>query len=132
MGNEELIAINQDSLGVQASRVKRDVQTDGTTEVWGGPLSDNRYVLILFNRGEDKKNIFVSISNDLKVAYDNYSQRDVINHKDMGISTNDKITAEVQRHSVVAYVLKFYKDSEKETTKKRQNTRGKNIQAEEK
>jgi hypothetical protein len=36
LGNEELIAINQDSLGIQASRLRKDVKTEGTTEVWGG------------------------------------------------------------------------------------------------
>jgi hypothetical protein len=48
-----LIAINQDPLGIQAERIRRDVKIDGTVEIWGGKLSENRYVLAFFNRGEN-------------------------------------------------------------------------------
>jgi alpha-galactosidase len=63
LGNEEVIAINQDSLGIQASRIRRDVKTEGTFEVWGGDLSNNRYVVVFFNRGELDSLIEVDIRN---------------------------------------------------------------------
>jgi alpha-galactosidase len=52
LSNEELIGINQDPLGVQGWRVKLESEKTGKKEVWGGPLSKNRYVVIFFNQGE--------------------------------------------------------------------------------
>ncbi|CAG8527434.1 26011_t:CDS:2 [Gigaspora margarita] len=45
--NEEIIAINQDPLGLSVSIVQRTRFYD----IWTGPLSDG-YVAVLFNRGE--------------------------------------------------------------------------------
>lgn len=53
--NEEIIAINQDPLGVQASRIIRDAANDW--EVWGGPLVDNEWVMVLFNRNTSEQEI---------------------------------------------------------------------------
>ncbi|GAB4839671.1 hypothetical protein Ancab_029197 [Ancistrocladus abbreviatus] len=46
LANEEVIAVNQDSLGVQAKKV-RDF---GEQDVWAGPLSGNRTAVLLVNR----------------------------------------------------------------------------------
>lgn len=51
LSNEELIAINQDPLGIQGKRMKLEVTAKYEKEVWGGPLSNNRYALIFFNKG---------------------------------------------------------------------------------
>lgn len=53
VSNEEVIAVNQDELGVQAKRFKKKIGSEGTTEVWGGPLSGYRYVIVFLNLGED-------------------------------------------------------------------------------
>ncbi|CAG8696569.1 25221_t:CDS:10, partial [Racocetra persica] len=45
--NEEIIAVNQDPLGISVSIVHRTLFYD----IWTGPLSDG-YVAVLFNRGE--------------------------------------------------------------------------------
>nr|POF12137.1 alpha-galactosidase [Quercus suber] len=47
LSNKEVIAVNQDKLGVQGKKVKKD----GDLEVWAGPLSDNKVAIILWNRG---------------------------------------------------------------------------------
>ncbi|XP_058007906.1 alpha-galactosidase 3 isoform X3 [Hevea brasiliensis] len=47
--NEEVIAINQDPLGVQGRKVYT-AGTDGCLQVWAGPLSGNRLVVALWNR----------------------------------------------------------------------------------
>jgi alpha-galactosidase len=39
LGNEELIAVNQDKLGKQADLIERKAHVFGWKEVWGGPLS---------------------------------------------------------------------------------------------
>ncbi|CAL9776418.1 unnamed protein product [Musa acuminata subsp. burmannicoides] len=46
LGNEEVIAVNQDPLGVQAKKVRMD----GDHEVWAGPLSGYKIVVVLLNR----------------------------------------------------------------------------------
>ncbi|KAL4569996.1 hypothetical protein LXL04_025645 [Taraxacum kok-saghyz] len=45
--NREVIAVNQDRLGVQAKKVRME----GDLEVWAGPLSGYRVVVLLVNRG---------------------------------------------------------------------------------
>src|SRR6202035_171606 len=45
--NREVIAIDQDKLGIQGHRVRRD----GDLEVWSKPLADGGRALMLFNRG---------------------------------------------------------------------------------
>jgi alpha-galactosidase len=46
--NREVIAVDQDALGVQGRAVRRE----GSTEVWTKPLADGGVALALFNRGE--------------------------------------------------------------------------------
>jgi alpha-galactosidase len=46
--NREVIAVDQDALGVQGKAVRRE----GTTEVWTKPLADGGVAVALFNRGE--------------------------------------------------------------------------------
>jgi alpha-galactosidase len=45
--NREVIAIDQDPLGIQG----RKVQKRGTVEVWSKPLADGEVAIALFNRG---------------------------------------------------------------------------------
>ncbi|CAL4917321.1 unnamed protein product [Urochloa decumbens] len=46
LSNSEVIAVNQDSLGVQGKKA----QSSNGLEVWAGPLSNNRKVVVLWNR----------------------------------------------------------------------------------
>ncbi|KAJ8525857.1 hypothetical protein K7X08_006829 [Anisodus acutangulus] len=46
IANKEVIAVNQDALGVQAKKVRME----GDLEVWAGPLSGRRVALVLLNR----------------------------------------------------------------------------------
>ncbi|KAH9289902.1 hypothetical protein KI387_034019, partial [Taxus chinensis] len=50
LSNEEVINVNQDSLGTQGKKVSKE----GDLEVWAGPLSNERIVLILWNRSSKK------------------------------------------------------------------------------
>jgi alpha-galactosidase len=52
LGNTELIAINQDGLGKQGWRIRRDQNSTAFTEVWGGDLANSGFVVGFFNRGE--------------------------------------------------------------------------------
>lgn len=53
IGNNDLLAINQDPLGKAALRVSNTT----TTQVWAGPLSNDEAVLVLLNTGDDATNV---------------------------------------------------------------------------
>ncbi|KAF2312547.1 hypothetical protein GH714_035032 [Hevea brasiliensis] len=53
LSNKEVIAVNQDKLGVQGKKVKKD----GDLEVWSGPLSDGKVAVVLWNRGSSKATV---------------------------------------------------------------------------
>jgi alpha-galactosidase len=52
ISNEEVIAVNQDSMGMQADLILNELNITARIfrQVWGGPLSGNRMVYICFNR----------------------------------------------------------------------------------
>lgn len=72
-------------------------------------------MVVFFNRGDHPLEIKASLTKDLKVDYDNYSTRDAIEHKDLGLSTEDTIKVTVNKHSVKVYVLKLYKHNSRST-----------------
>ncbi|GFP86609.1 alpha-galactosidase [Phtheirospermum japonicum] len=49
LSNEEVIAVNQDPLGVQGRKVYAS-GPDGCYQVWAGPLSEQRLAVVLWNR----------------------------------------------------------------------------------
>ena len=51
--NRQLIAIDQDPLGKQARRIRKD----GDAEIWGRPLADGSVALALFNRGDTAREV---------------------------------------------------------------------------
>ncbi|CAI9111658.1 OLC1v1011941C2 [Oldenlandia corymbosa var. corymbosa] len=53
LSNKEVIAVNQDNLGIQGRKLKKN----GDLEVWGGPLSGNRVAVVLWNRGSSTATI---------------------------------------------------------------------------
>lgn len=55
LANDEVLDVDQDSLGRPARRVKKD----GDLEVWARPLEDGSVAVGLFNRGEGTKTIGV-------------------------------------------------------------------------
>ncbi|CAI0471803.1 unnamed protein product [Linum tenue] len=53
LSNDEVIAVNQDKLGVQGKKVKKE----GDLEVWAGPLSHNRVAVVLWNRSSSNATV---------------------------------------------------------------------------
>ena len=107
--NTEIIAINQDPLGVQGHRVWSDkngnkpVNDDiqpGNAEVWAGPLVDGSFAIILFNRGEDPVEITATFTDCGMRANTKAFVRDLWEHKDLGLFENE-FKATVGRHQVV-------------------------------
>ncbi|KAG0543077.1 hypothetical protein BDA96_02G158400 [Sorghum bicolor] len=58
LSNRNVIAVNQDGLGVQGHKV----QQDGDQEVWAGPLTGGRFAVVLWNRGSAQASITASWS----------------------------------------------------------------------
>ncbi|XP_030492703.2 alpha-galactosidase isoform X1 [Cannabis sativa] len=58
LSNKHVIAVNQDKLGIQGKKVKKD----GDLEVWSGPLSKNRITIVLWNRGSSSATVTASWS----------------------------------------------------------------------
>ncbi|GKE12983.1 alpha-galactosidase 3 [Tanacetum coccineum] len=59
LSNKEVIAVNQDPLGIQGRKVNAS-GTDGCLQVWAGPLSGNRFAVVLWNRCSEAGTIEVS------------------------------------------------------------------------
>ena len=54
--NKEVIAVDQDLLGMQGRRVRKD----GDSEVWAKQLKDGSRAVVLFNRGASDAEVSVS------------------------------------------------------------------------
>eukprot|EP01116_Phalansterium_solitarium_P001845 TRINITY_DN11668_c0_g1_i1.p1 TRINITY_DN11668_c0_g1~~TRINITY_DN11668_c0_g1_i1.p1 ORF type:complete len:377 (-),score=132.12 TRINITY_DN11668_c0_g1_i1:89-1219(-) len=98
--NAELIAVNQDDLGVQARKLVRKNEL----EVWGGQLSGGAYAVALFNRSPSASNITANWS-DLGIpAATPMRVRDLWLHEDVGVRSGS-VSALVRSHAAVIFKL---------------------------
>jgi alpha-galactosidase len=94
--NKEVITVNQDSLGREGRRVRKE----GDLEVWAKPLKDGAIAVVLLNRGSSEKDIAVNWE-DLDLPSNlSASVRDLWQHKDLGKLTS-RFSAKVEPHGVV-------------------------------
>ena len=98
--NKEVIAVNQDVMGVQGRRVWRE----GDREVWVKPLSGGRRAVLLFNRGERPAEISYEWEQLGYPAKLRAKIRDLWAHRDLPARAG-RHSAEVQPHGVVMLVL---------------------------
>jgi alpha-galactosidase len=97
--NSEVIAINQDSLGIQGTKIR--INLDNNTEVWAGPLSDGSKVVLAFNRDNTISQTILVLFTDL--GWQVTSQvniRDVWLHKDLGEFQGNYTANNVASHGV--------------------------------
>ncbi|HEX4265407.1 MAG TPA: NPCBM/NEW2 domain-containing protein [Verrucomicrobiae bacterium] len=94
LSNDEVLALDQDSLGRQASRVAKG----DSTEVWVKDLEDGSKAVGLFNRSEDDTTVTANWS-DLGIG-GKQTVRDLWRQKDLG-KFESKFEAAVPRHGVV-------------------------------
>ena len=99
--NKEVIAVNQDSLGMQGRRVKRD----GDREVWSKQLADGGRAVVLFNRGAQETEISVSWTDIGYPPHLAANVRDLWAHKDLGKLTGN-FSARVPSHGVAMVTIK--------------------------
>jgi len=101
--NKEVIALNQDSLGIQAAK-KRD---DGDQEIFAKPLADGSWAVALLNRGTKEAMMTINFKDDLRLTWSGVKVRDLWLHRDMGLF-NDAYTAPVLPHEAVMLKLVNY------------------------
>lgn len=102
ISNKEVIAVNQDPLGVQAKKVRME----GSSEVWAGPLSGYRVAIILLNRSINPANITahwddIGLPPNTKVI-----ARDLWKHQTLKKHLAGSLTEQVNPHACKMYVLK--------------------------
>ncbi len=93
--NKEVIAIDQDPLGMQGRRVRKD----GDSEVWAKQMKDGSRAVVLFNRGASDAEISVSWEDLGYPAHLSAAVRDLWAKKDLGKSTAS-FAAKVPSHAV--------------------------------
>ena len=96
--NSEVIAVNQDPLGVQGNKVK----SDGTRDVWAGPLADGSFSVLLLNRGFVTTNITANWQDFGLDSSQEASVRDLWAHQELG-TMKGSITTSVDSHAVAMY-----------------------------
>jgi alpha-galactosidase len=94
--NREVIAVNQDPLGVQGRRVR----DEGAKEVWMKPLADGSRAVILFNRGSEAGEIYTTWE-DIGLAPGTRARlRDLWAGRDLG-AFEKRFEAKVGPHDVL-------------------------------
>jgi alpha-galactosidase len=94
--NKEVIAVDQDSLGVQGLVVQN---YPPELQVWAKPLKDGSVAVVLFNRASVPTNMTASLGR-VGIHTRSATVRDLWAHKDMGTVEN-RYTAMVPSHGVV-------------------------------
>lgn len=92
--NREIIAVDQDALGVQGARAARC----GRGEVWTKPLEGGELCVGLFNRGDQPQEIYAHWS-DLGIE-GRYNVRDLWAHQDLGVH-HERLSFRVEPHDCV-------------------------------
>ncbi|KHG27478.1 Alpha-galactosidase [Gossypium arboreum] len=101
LGNKEVIDVNQDSLGVQG----RKIRSNGGLEVWAGPLSGKRVVVVFWNRSQARAIISVKwreigLSPSTLVAV-----RDLWKHSFVSMNKRYRMGAYVAGHACKMYIM---------------------------
>jgi alpha-galactosidase len=93
--NPEVIAVDQDPLGVQGHKVR----DDGDFEVWSKPLMDGSRAVVLFNRSTEEAEILVSWE-EIELSVSGASVRDLWKKENLGRFQN-KFSTLVPSHGVI-------------------------------
>jgi alpha-galactosidase len=106
--NKEVIALDQDSLGRQAT-CYRD---NGDYQIWMKPLSNDEKAICLLNKSDEKKTVLVDFAllarsgagrrPGVTLTIDNYRVRDLWEHKDLVLKETSVYT-DLAPHTVKVY-----------------------------
>ncbi|KAL5991272.1 hypothetical protein ACLOJK_012179 [Asimina triloba] len=104
LSNKEVIAVNQDPLGVQGRKVSVE-GLDDCLQVWAGPLSGGRLVIALWNRCSKDATITAKwevLGLDPSV---HVSIRDLWKHEDMEENAYRSFRKRVESHACEMYIF---------------------------
>ncbi|KAK1264482.1 hypothetical protein QJS04_geneDACA017035 [Acorus gramineus] len=104
LSNEEVIAVNQDPLGVQGRKVSTEGE-DGCRQIWAGPLSEDHLVVALWNRCPEATTITVkweALGIDPTTAF---SVRDLWKHMDLSGNVKGVFSAQIDSHDCHMYIF---------------------------
>ncbi|KAK7282428.1 hypothetical protein RIF29_11182 [Crotalaria pallida] len=104
VSNKEIIAINQDPLGVQGRKVYATGK-DGCAEVWAGPLSGHRLVVAFWNRCSKVATITASWTAIGLESGIQVSIRDLWQHKVVAADAVSSFSAQVNAHDCQLYIF---------------------------
>jgi alpha-galactosidase len=94
--NKEVIAVDQDSLGREGERVRKN----GDLEVWARQLNDGSRAVVLLNRSSAGAEVFANWEDLGYPEHLRASVRDLWQHDDLG-KFSGKFSASVASHGVV-------------------------------
>ena len=103
LGNDDVIAVDQDRRGRQGRRLGRK----NGVELWVKPLSHRALAVLLFNRsgGTRKRKVRLTRLPDLRAA-DRYRVRDLWAHEDDTLDAGGALRAKLPRHGVAMWRVK--------------------------
>nr|KAJ0188033.1 hypothetical protein LSAT_V11C900481180 [Lactuca sativa] len=104
LSNKEVIAVNQDPIGMQGRRINTSENTD-CLQVWVGPLSGIRFSVVLWNRYTEPETIEVSwedLGLDSKISF---SIRDLWKHEDVVADAVGSFGVQVDAHSCEMFIF---------------------------
>jgi alpha-galactosidase len=99
--NKEVIAVDQDPLGIRGRRVRRD----GELDVWVKQLKDGSRAVVLLNRGKAEQTMTVDWEDLGYPSHLGAAVRDLWSHQDLGKFTGN-FSAPVAAHGVVVVTVK--------------------------
>nr|GLL28048.1 alpha-galactosidase 3 [Ipomoea trifida] len=104
LSNTEVIAVDQDPLGVQGRKVSES-GANGCQEVWAGPLSGNRLVVAFWNRCSKDETItahwdVIGLESSASVSI-----RDLWKHADISANAVESFSAQVKSHGSELYIF---------------------------
>lgn len=110
LSNKEVIAVNQDPLGIQGRKVSVE-GLDDCRQVWAGPLSGNRFVIALWNRCSKATAItakweVLGLDPSIQV-----SVRDLWKHEEVSGNAVRTFKAVVESHACELYLFTPHKES---------------------
>ena len=106
LSNKEVIAVNQDPLGMSGYLVAQNLET----EVWAGPLSNGDVAMVLFNLGNSSATItadwkHISLLPNHLMPNQTVTVRDLWKHENLEDKAKGSVSATVPSHGVVMYRL---------------------------
>ncbi|KAA8533984.1 hypothetical protein F0562_031501 [Nyssa sinensis] len=104
ISNKEVIAVNQDLLGVQGRKVYV-AGTDDCLQVWAGPLSGHRLVVACWNRCSKAATITAGWDALGLESCTRVSIRDLWKHKDVAGDVVASFSARVDAHDCEMYIF---------------------------